>query len=178
VGNVDGVVLSFDGVRWRSTPLPGVPTIRSLASGPDGRIYVGGVGDFGYLEPDARGRQQYVSLLDRLTPEQRDFMDVWDILVTGDGVYFFTFKGLHRVTENAVRRWTPDNRFHLAFQVNDRIFVREVGKGLLELVDDHLQLVADGARFADERIYAMLPWGHTEGAPAQAVLVGTRDIGW
>src|SRR5699024_4558738 len=56
--------------------------------------------------------------------------------------------------------------------------VREVGKGLLELVDDHLQLVADGARFADERIYAMLPWGHTEGAPAQAVLVGTRDIGW
>lgn len=178
IGNVDGVVLSFDGVRWRSTPLPDIPTIRSLASGPEGRVYVGGVGDFGFLEPDAQGRLRYISLLERLAPEQRDFTDVWDIFAGPDGIYFFTFKGLYRVTDDTVRRWAPTTRFHLAFQVEGRIFVREVGKGLQELIDDQLQLLPGGERFADERIYAMLPWSHAENASDQAVLIGTREIGW
>ncbi|QOC21972.1 diguanylate cyclase [Wenzhouxiangella sp. AB-CW3] len=177
VGNVDGVVLSFDGVRWRSTRV-GTETIRSLAADADGRIYVGTVGDFGYLEPDEQGRRHFVSLRDQLPEENREFADVWAIFPTYDAVYFSTFAGLYRISDDGVQVWEPETRFHLAFEVAERIFVREVDRGLFELIDDELQPVPDGDHFADKRVYVMLPWGEREGYPEGSILIGTREVGW
>lgn len=178
VGNVDGVVLSFDGARWRSTPVADSATVRSLATDPDGRVYVGTVGNFGYLGSDENGRRQFVSLLDRVPPQQREFADVWSIFTVDDAVYFSAFAGLFRIADDEVQVWEPDTSFHLSFQIGERIFVREVGRGLHELVDDQLRLVPDGEHFADERIYVMLPWGDVGDHPDEAILIGTREGGW
>ena len=40
VGNQEGV-LEFDGENWRLLRLPNHEIVRSLATGPDGRVYVG-----------------------------------------------------------------------------------------------------------------------------------------
>ncbi|MDE2317295.1 MAG: hypothetical protein KGK06_12885, partial [Xanthomonadaceae bacterium] len=77
VGNVDGYVLSYDGARWQRTPVPNGATVRSLALGADDRIYVGTVGDFGYLKRSDDGQLAFVSLRDKLPPDERDFADVW-----------------------------------------------------------------------------------------------------
>lgn len=56
VGHVDDGVLTFDGTRWQRIKVPNQLVVRSLATGTDGRIHVGLVGDFGYLERDRAGQ--------------------------------------------------------------------------------------------------------------------------
>jgi len=172
VANTEDGVLEYDGVRWRKIPTPERGTIRSLAVDAAGRIWVGSVGDLGYLEPDAAGNMRFVSLRERLPVRERDFADVWRILPTAQGVYFSTFKRLIRFDGRQIRTWTADKPFHIAGLVNGRIFVREVGRGLLQLVDDTLKPVPEGERFAQEKIYAMLPWA------SGSMLIGTRSQGW
>lgn len=181
VGNSEDGVLEFDGIRWRKIPIQGGAAVRALAVGSDGRIYVGTNGEIGYLTPDAQGQMRYVSLLNRLAPQDRDFADVWAIFPSPEGIYFATFKRLIRIEPSHVRSWTPHSTFHLAFHVNGRVYVREPGRGLLQLVNDDLQLVPHGEQFADERIYTMVPWagaGPAVGATANTpILVGTRTKG-
>ena len=177
VGNVDGYVLSFDGARWQRIPVPNRATVRSLALGADDRIYVGTVGDFGYLKPDATGQLAFVSLRDKLPPGERDFADVWSVYPTADGVYFVTLKRLFRYRNGTMQVWKPETTFHTSFMVGGRLYLRETGHGLLQMDGDRLALSPDGARFADEKVYALLPW-RGPGAQPGDLLAGTRTQGW
>ncbi|HEX8777598.1 MAG TPA: hypothetical protein VF738_05720, partial [Rhodanobacter sp.] len=107
VGNVDGAVLAFDGARWQRIPVPNRAAVRSLALGADGRIYVGTVGNLGYLEPDAAGQLRFVSLLDKIPSSERDFADVWSIHPTADGVFFATSTQLFRYRDGTMEVWKP-----------------------------------------------------------------------
>src|SRR3954467_5828944 len=75
VGSNAGV-LEYDGATWRLIETPTLDTVRSLDIDGNGRIYAGSVSDFGYLAPDAVGRLQWVSLLNRVPSEARSFGDV------------------------------------------------------------------------------------------------------
>ncbi len=177
VGNGAGV-LEFDGLRWRLIPTANKTTVRSLAVDSAGQVYVGAVGEIGTLEPDASGRMRYVSLLGRIPPESRDFGDVWRIFATPEGVWFSSHQKLLRLRGNEVQVWHPETTFHLAFHVRDRLFVRESERGLKELVAGRLQLVPGGERFAEQKIYAMLPWeGADPAGKADLILVGTDTQG-
>jgi len=177
VGNVDGAVLAFDGARWQRIPVPNRAAVRSLALGADGRIYVGTVGDLGYLEPDATGQLRFVSLLDKIPSSERDFADVWSIHPTADGVFFATSTQLFRYRDGAMEVWKPKTSFHLSFLVDGKLYIREVGLGLLQLDGERLEPSPGGSRFADEKIYALLPW-RGPGAQPGDLLAGTRTQGW
>ena len=177
VGNVEDGVLAFDGTRWRRVAIPGRLTVRSLATAPDGRIYVGTVGDFGYLRPDAAGHLAYVSLLDKVPADERGFADVWNIHVTADGVYFATFSRLLRLHEERVSVVKPRTSFHLSFVVGGALYVRDAGHGLMRVRGDALEPVPGTAGFADSKIYALLPWRGEAARPGQ-MLIGTRTEGW
>jgi ligand-binding sensor domain-containing protein len=177
VGNVESGVLAFDGARWNAIPVPNHATVRSLALGPDGRIYVGTVGDLGYLKRDANGRLVFASLLDRVPPAERDFADVWSIHATSQGVYFATVSSLFYYAHGVMQVWKPATQFHLSFVVNDTLYVREVGRGLMQMVNGQLRLMPGGGRFADDKVYALLPW-HGPGATSGDLLLGTRSQGW
>jgi diguanylate cyclase (GGDEF)-like protein len=172
VGNGEDGVLEFDGSHWRHIDIPDQSSVRSLAMDADGRVYVGGVGNLGYLAPDKLGRMRYVSLLDRLAPADRHFTDVWQILVTRDGVYFSTSERLLRLTAGSFRSWLPSHDFHLAFVVNDQLYVNQSGVGLQRMEHDRLVTIPGGERFANDKIYAMVAWSDS------ALLIGTRNIGW
>ncbi|WP_343882893.1 diguanylate cyclase [Rhodanobacter caeni] len=177
VGNSDDGVLEFDGTRWRRIPVPNQSTVRSLAVDAHGRVYVGCVGEFGYLEPDAHGRMHYVSLLDRIAPAYRSFADVWRVFVTADGIYFGTTSQVFRLRGKHIDVWTPAISFDYFFKVRDRFYVRAEGRGLMEVDGDRLKMVRGGARFARERIHALVAWGD-ETARDGPLLLGTRDRGW
>jgi len=177
VGNVDGAVLAFDGARWQRIAVPNRATVRSLALGADGRIYVGTVGNLGYLEPDAAGQLRFVSLLDKIPSKERDFADVWSIHPTADGVFFATSTQLFRYRDGAMEVWKPKTSFHLSFLVDGKLYIRETGLGLLQLDGERLELSPGGSRFADEKIYALLPWRGPDAQPGD-LLVGTRTQGW
>lgn len=184
-------ILEYDGVSWRLIPTPKRAFIRSLGIDEAGRVYVGSVGDFGYLAPDSMGQLAYVSLLSRLKSEDRQFTDVWDTHVLNGRVYFLTDARLFRLTpagapagqtdtealpRDSLEVWTSESGFHASFVVHGHFYVREWDTGLLEMVSgfprgDFLKLLPGGERFAQERIYVMLPYDERQ------ILIGTRDQG-
>ena len=169
VGNNAGVLV-YDGATWRTVATPDDALVRSLDCDAAGRVWVGTFGDFGWLEPDPRGRLVFRSLLPQVPAAQRGFGDVWKVHATRSGVLFQTARSLLRwhAGELTVLPATPP--LHMSFWVRGRLYVRQRGVGLLQLDDEGagLSLVPGGAHFAAERVYFMLPWGDDD------ILVGTR----
>jgi hypothetical protein len=102
-GNSEGV-LEYDGVSWRLLKYGNVSFTRALAIADDGKLYVGGKGELGYFAPvhetakDGRAqnpfKRQFVSLLQYLQPEDREFTDVWEIAISSQGVFFQAYERL------------------------------------------------------------------------------------
>jgi diguanylate cyclase (GGDEF)-like protein len=92
-GNLQGL-LSYDGAWWRLLKLPDDQAALSVATNAQGRVALGLVSDFGYLERNAAGEQQYRSLLPRIPAAQRTFGDVKAICAAGAGFLFVTEKSL------------------------------------------------------------------------------------
>jgi diguanylate cyclase (GGDEF)-like protein len=176
VGNGDGL-LEFDGGRWRLIRLANrTNTARSLAVDGQGRVYVGAVGEIGYLQPDAYGQARYVSLLNHVPAASRDFAEVEHTFVTPQGIVFATGQRLMRIQGEHFQEWKSASMFRRAYWVGDRLFIREVGRGLLELIDDELRMTAEGERFANEGVFAMLP-GPALGKQS-TLLIGTQTQGF
>ena len=172
-GNGSGL-LEYDGVSWRLIEIPNM-LVRSLAMDEEGRIYVGGSSEFGYLTPDSIGNMIYISLVKFVPEKERQFYDVWGILVCSKGIFFQTFthlflwnpvnhKGSLKKTsllvppQREMKTWKPESSFQIAFVVHDQLYICERKLGLMTLVDDSLQLVPGGERFAHDRLLVMLPY--------------------
>ncbi|MDX1530507.1 MAG: hypothetical protein R3362_03185, partial [Rhodothermales bacterium] len=164
-------VLEFDGEEWRAIAIPN-ELARSMVARPDGTVFVGGVGEVGYLAPDPLGFTRYVSLLDAVPEEDRAFADVWTTHATSDGVFFQSFSHLLRWDGERMHLWRSDSRFHKAFTARDTVYVREEGVGLLRVDGDRLLPIAGGERFADERVDAVLPQGE------RRLLIAARGSGF
>lgn len=101
-----GDVLVYDGVSWRKIDTA-MDSARSLAMDDSGKIWVGGNGGFGYLAPDPVGTLHYVSLLDNVPEKDRSFTDVWQTLVTPQGVFFRSYELLFRWDGKTIHSWRP-----------------------------------------------------------------------
>ncbi|HEY0029757.1 MAG TPA: SpoIIE family protein phosphatase [Bacteroidia bacterium] len=169
-GNASGV-LEYDGNKWTLIPVTNNSLVRSIAIDSVGTIYIGAVGEFGFLAPDEKGVMLYHSLLDKLPSDERDFADVWKTYVTPEGVYFQTFSKLIRIAKNNIKIWKPETSFHFSFFINNQLYINEKERGLKRMVNDDLRFVEGGAVFAGLRIYAMLPY------PGNKILIATREKG-
>ncbi len=168
--NKEGV-LEYDGGHWNLIKVS--RDVRSLDVDGNGTVFVGAIGDLGFLEPNLKGDLEFVSLLPLLDTATRNFEDVWKVYATPEGVYFQTSKWLIRYAKGKIKTWYPQkaNAFHFCYWVRNRLYIREAGLGLLELKDDQLVPAQGGDVFADEKIYTLLPYD------TQRILVGTRNLG-
>jgi signal transduction histidine kinase/CheY-like chemotaxis protein len=162
-------ILEYDGRAWRTLTIPNLFT-RSIAADERGRVFVGGVGEIGYLAPDSLGVMEYRSLMAQLPEQGLEFADVWTTQVANGAVYFQSFDQIVRWDGEHAKVWRAKTRFHKAFAVNDTYYVRQDGVGLMETRGEDLVRAEGGERFADERIDAMLPLG-------EATLIVARNEG-
>ncbi|HEX3471782.1 MAG TPA: GAF domain-containing protein [Silvibacterium sp.] len=149
MGVSGGEMAEYDGVSWRKTDV-GMDIVRSLALDKAGRVWVGGNGGFGYLAPDAEGSQSYVSLLDSVPAKDRNFTDVWQTLVTPQGVFFRSYEELFRWDGKTMHVWhsPAGSRFQTLSMVRGRIYTDENGVGLEEVVGDTLHPLPGGDGYA------------------------------
>jgi signal transduction histidine kinase/DNA-binding response OmpR family regulator len=168
----------YDGSSWRSIATPHGSLVRSMALGPDGRIFAGEVGDLGYLEPDKNGEMKFTSLLEFVPAEDRGFQDVGKVIAAPEGIYFQTRERLIRLTPDGTkwraRVWKPAAPFARAFRPFDTLYVSDASGALLRMEGDRLEetplpgLGNPGA--AENRITFMLPFAAGSGQ----ILLGTR----
>ncbi|GEM_PF-2824849 len=175
VGNAGGV-LEFDGQHWKLITLPNHRSVRSLACDTNGRVWVGGSGEIGYLSADSLGRTIYVSLLQSVPEPYQDFHRVWNIFIANEGIYFKTDFAIFRWSGEEMSVWPADPKWHMAHFINDQFYVRKKGVGLFRMEkssnEETLQIIPDGERMANLYTYVMLPFDDDQ------LLVGTREEGF
>jgi signal transduction histidine kinase/CheY-like chemotaxis protein len=143
-------MVEYDGVSWRKIDV-GMSNVRSLTMDGAGGVWVGGNGGFGYLAPDAKGTDSYVSLLDKVSEKDRDFTDVWQTLVTPQGMFFRSYEELFRWDGKTMHVWhsPAGSRFQALSMVRGHIYTDENGVGLEEIVGDKLRPVPGGEAYAN-----------------------------
>ena len=168
----NGGIMEYDGVEWRKINFANNNSCRCLAKDEEGRIYAGGIGDFGYLEPDSLGQTHFVSLLDKIPEEYRIFSDVWEAYVDSRNVYFLTSWALYRWDGEEIHVTISETRFHVMSVIRDTVYIRQWDVGLMRMVEkDSFELIPGGERFADIRIYVIRPFDD------HRILIGTREDG-
>lgn len=171
VGNNKGI-LEFDGAAWRLIETPRKTTVRSLAVDENGRVFVGAVGELGYLEPDARGTTRFVGLEDSIDGDHGEFLDVWDTNVTDDGVYFTMTGFLVRWSNGTMKSWPLDpDAFDVSRSVDGQFYIHNLDAGLMTIKNDSLVPVPGGESLIGMRIFVMLPF------PGNRILIGTQEDG-
>lgn len=78
-------LLEFDGSEWNTYSIHNAK-LRAVKIGNDGRIYVGGLGQFGYFIPNKRGELSYVCLSDSI--DRHKVTNIWNIHIVDNRVYF------------------------------------------------------------------------------------------
>jgi len=128
--NSEGLLI-FDGINWKTYPLPNASIVRSVEFGPDNRLYVGGQDEFGYFTPAKNGELVYFSLKSLIPKEERSFTDVWEIYFYDDLVFFqtsnkiFQFSGKHCSVYKSIH-------WRFIGLCNNRLIAQDYNKGLLQ----------------------------------------------
>ncbi|MFH0758327.1 MAG: SpoIIE family protein phosphatase [Bacteroidota bacterium] len=173
VGNHDKGVLEYDGVEWRTIPVPNNVTVRSMVTGDDGVVYVGAEGEFGMLEPDRYGKLQFISLYDSTLHDQFPDIIVWKTYFE-DGKTFFCCSNVifvYNPPANDISILeTPENAFY-AFFVNRKLCILDWGNGLMVHNGDAFVTVPGGEFFHEKFITGM------EQLDDNQLLVSTMDDG-
>lgn len=169
-GNNDGL-LSFDGHWWELHHMPGNIIVRGVATDKKGRIYTGGLREFGYWERDPFGQLSYHSLSDQLEESHKLNDEVWKIYANEEGIIFQSFSSIYLYTEGKLSYIDAPSPMLFLFEVNERYFVEALSSGLYELKNGKLSKVLSSEEFGNSRILTML--STNEGG----FLIGTAQQG-
>lgn len=137
-------VISFDGDQWRPERIDPTYGIRGLDIGPDGKIWVGGVNQVGWLAPGAGGRMAYRSLVADLPPGAPALGDVWRVYAEGaERAVFVTHDRVIRWDSGRFSAWDyPGQRLLWSMRTARAVYVHYPPLGLLRIGPSGPELVA------------------------------------
>lgn len=158
VANDEGL-LTFDGSFWKqyTTPIAG-NTIRTLALAPDGRVYIGSLGEIGYFQPGKNGILQYTSLNHLIPDSEKDFTEIWNVVVHDDAIFFRSFKRILEFRHNKITVYR-DKAWSFLGSSNGRLIAKAFGKGLLQFQNGQWVPFIEGDTLAEKaQVVAFLPF--------------------
>lgn len=149
-------VLEFDTIDWRLIPLPQSRAVYSLAKDRQGRIYVGGDREIGFLAADQKGKLQYQSLIEKIPMLNREQEDrIIQVGVISGGVVFLFERLLFILKKDSVKVFTAEDHFYCFIYINQTLYIIDDTRGFLQLRGDRLIDVPGGSLI---RAYLMLPF--------------------
>ncbi|RQP14124.1 MAG: transcriptional regulator, partial [Parapedobacter sp.] len=133
IANADGLLV-FDGQYWTLHSLPNKSTVRSVAVDRSGRVYTGGLAEFGYWENTGSGQMQYHSISRLLNREDAVWDEIWKIIIDGDRVLFQSFSTLYIYEDNHLQTVKGNGQpFLFLHHVRGRTFIELIPDGIHEL---------------------------------------------
>ncbi len=170
-------VLEYDGKNWRKIPIAKGVAVRTLFISQQGTIFVGAVGDFGYLAPQKNGELVYKSLSTKLSEEQKKFADVWNIQELDGTIVFQTSENIFLYANDKLKVVSPTkNSFaSISFKLNNSIFLRERKIGLMKWDGKSLSMVPGGEVLQNSAVIGMINFPTKE---SKNILALTVDEGF
>lgn len=126
-----GNILTFDGSKWGAIPIVPTRSCHALHYSSEGIIYVGVMGDFGYLKANKIGKLTYHSLVDSIIREKVPFNEVWKIVETKEGVFFHSEDQIFLYKNGKTKCLDMPSTAHTLFEVNGRVVARMRDIGLM-----------------------------------------------
>lgn len=161
VGNVKNGLIEFDGQRVRQVLQNGKPMsafIRDADTDSKNTIYVGFAGvNFGYLEKNKFGQNEYISLSDKLPKKDEVSATFWGLVVRQDTVFFQTENAVYLFKDKKyLRSYKFKEDVHIILGSPDGVYLRVWGKGLFKYSSKDGFSVIKGSEklFAQNRIEA------------------------
>ncbi len=148
-------LLQYDGTVWTLIEMPNKSCVRSLCMDGAGKIFVGAVNEFGYLSTNSVGNIKFNSLMHLIPENERNINDVWDIHSIAKKIIFRTTAKLIILENGRIKIIKPYESFHKSFKIGDKIYLRDVGKGIAVFDGNLYKLIKGSEIFANEKIYAM-----------------------
>tara|TARA_R110002124_G_C8971830_1_gene515223 strand:- start:5604 stop:8498 length:2895 start_codon:yes stop_codon:yes gene_type:complete len=148
-----GQVLFFDGDKWDKIFIENQRAY-SIKSDQNGKVYVGGQNEFGYLDSpvnDSTTNKQYFSLKG-LIGDSINFGIIWKIFTHKDAVYFMSSKYLFMMKENQIFTFKTENSFQNVLEINGEPLVNIVSNGLYYIHNAGLDKYADNEFFLKESL--------------------------
>jgi serine phosphatase RsbU (regulator of sigma subunit) len=161
-GTNDNGILEYDGKTWNIIPIPENKSVRSLCKGDDGVIYVGSIGEFGYLEPDAYGNLNYTSLVNLVPDSIRSNLSYIYKTYWHDGkVYFCSLSYVFIYNGKAVKSISLGKQSEyanfLTLKANNRFYVNSYLKGLRTFINDStLDFLPEGQAFIHKSVFSVV----------------------
>lgn len=158
-GNNEGL-LSFDGRYWKIHPLPNSTVIRSVAIDDDGRIYVGGQDELGYFLADGKGVLQYHSLIELIPEHERQFADVWDIIIVEEGIFFRTNNKILHYKDGNIRIDKPVMEWQFMGEAEGKVYAQSREHGIMRYENGFWKPLYHHPDIDDFTITAIMPYSN------------------
>jgi serine phosphatase RsbU (regulator of sigma subunit)/hemin uptake protein HemP len=156
--NGDGI-LEFDGLNWRKILITRHTSVLSLAINDHGRVYAGGIGEFGYLDPDAIGNLKYQSLSDRLPDSlQNTFNNIWKTFCIGDKIFFQGDKICFVYHNDTLGHFRVNQSISAAYSVLDEFWYHVLGKGIYAFRNNKAELLKGSEFYSEKPIISVFPF--------------------
>ena len=160
-GNELGVLI-FDGLHWQIVQLNNKGAVKALRADQQGRVYVGGINDLGFLKPNPQGVLEYESLLPKIPVQHHNFGEVLNIFHTKNGVFYITNKAIFHYKNGKVNFLKTNQKLYWSsFRVNNKLMVQVANKGVYYLNVTTLQLENTAAQQSaiSEPLASIVPFG-------------------
>ncbi len=152
-------VLACHGDRWELYPLLNRGEARSVAVAEgEGRIYVGGENEYGYLAADPCGRLRYHCISDTMPPAMRDIGNVFDIYPLGDWTIFRADNLILTLGDGAPVLTPSPDKIHCSAMMGDALWLGTASSGVLALADGTMSEAEGCAPLRGKRVSAMIPF--------------------
>lgn len=116
-------LLEFDGGDWNTYSIHNAKT-RAVKVGNDGRVYIGGMGQFGYFTPNRFGGMDYTCLSDSV-PGVTDIGIIWNIHIVDDRIYFQSEWNIYCLEGGQVKVLSASSEIRCSAVIHGRFYVAE-----------------------------------------------------
>jgi hypothetical protein len=120
---------------------------------------------------DESGRFGFQSLRNLLPAELDNFLDIWKIHDTSQGIVFQSYNYAFILHNNQINVVKPVSRFQFSFEVYGRLFLHEPNIGLFEYINGISERVFWDNLITSEDIRTIMPYGNN------GYLIGTESKG-
>lgn len=153
-------LIVFDQMRWSRLRIPN-ETVRSVLPAPDeGRLYVGGINEYGYFSPGANGEMVYTSVCQG-EPDSTPLRypgNIWNIHRHGSTTYYCTEQHVLRFTPQDTTILAPDGGIDASALIDGALFVANP-KGLHVLVGSTFMSIPGSEAAGRYRIKGIMTQG-------------------
>lgn len=147
--NGDGV-LKYDGSDWQLIKISNSSAARSIAKNSAGDIFIGAIGDFGYLKNGAKGKTEFFSLNSLLDEKDRENLEIWFTKTVNDDVYFCALRAVYRYRNGQIEVFKTADDIISCFVFKEQLYIYEFKVGIKKFTDKGFVLTPNGEYFKDK----------------------------